>query len=67
MLSTPSLTEKDRVDLAWALEQQLDFVGLSFVRRAADIQELKDVIAAANPKPSRGSSPRSRSSRHWGN
>jgi pyruvate kinase len=50
MLSTPSLTEKDRLDLAWALEQELDFVGLSFVRRAADIQELKDVIAAANPK-----------------
>jgi pyruvate kinase len=50
MLSTPSLTEKDRLDLAWALEQELDFVGLSFVRRAADIQELKDVIEAANPK-----------------
>ena len=29
-LSTPSLTDKDRDDLAWALEHELDFIGLSF-------------------------------------
>jgi len=45
-LSTPSLTEKDRADLEWALEHQLDFIGLSFVRSAEDIIHLKKVIAA---------------------
>jgi len=45
-LSTPSLTEKDRDDLKWALESQLDFVGLSFVRAAKDVQELRAAIDA---------------------
>lgn len=44
VLSTPSLTEKDRDDLAWAVEHELDFVGLSFVRTAGDIRELRSVI-----------------------
>ena len=49
-LSTPSLTEKDRDDLAWALAHELDFVGLSFVRAAADVRLLREAITAANPK-----------------
>ncbi|NNJ25823.1 pyruvate kinase [Alienimonas chondri] len=45
-LSTPSLTEKDRDDLAFAVRQGLDYVGLSFVRRATDITELRSAIEA---------------------
>ena len=45
VLSTPSLTEKDRRDLAWALANGLDFVGLSFVRSAEDIRQLRQAIA----------------------
>lgn len=45
-LSTASVTDKDREDLAWALQQKLDFVGLSFVRSAADIEELQQLITA---------------------
>jgi pyruvate kinase len=48
-LSTPSLTEKDREDLAWAIEQQLDFIGLSFVRSANDVSLLREAIAALKP------------------
>ena len=44
-LSTPSLTEKDRADLKWAIEHELDFVGLSFVRRVSDVTELRQAIA----------------------
>lgn len=44
-LSTPCITEKDRADLEWALKSELDFIGLSFVRRASDITDLKDLIA----------------------
>jgi pyruvate kinase len=49
-LSTASVTEKDRRDLDWALQHQLDFIGLSFVRRAADIDLLRSLIEAARPK-----------------
>ena len=47
-LSTPSLTEKDRDDLDFALRQGLDYIGLSFVRRAEDIRELRQLIDKAN-------------------
>lgn len=49
-LSTPALTAKDREDLAWALNHDLDFLGLSFVRSADDIRLLRDAIAALAPK-----------------
>ena len=49
-LSTPSLTDKDRDDLAWALAHDLDFIGLSFVRSGKDVRELREAITAAKPK-----------------
>ncbi len=41
-LSTPSLTEKDKEDLDFALGHRVDFIALSFVRHENDIIELKD-------------------------
>lgn len=46
-LDVPSLTEKDRRDLAFGLEQGVDYVALSFVRSARDVRELKAIIRAA--------------------
>jgi pyruvate kinase len=43
-ISLPCLTEKDLKDLEFALTQNVDWVGLSFVRSAADIIELKHLI-----------------------
>lgn len=43
-ISEPSLTEKDRADLTFGLEHQVDFIALSFVRSADDIRELKKII-----------------------
>ncbi|MFK7778295.1 MAG: pyruvate kinase [Gimesia sp.] len=48
-LSTPSLTEKDLIDLAWAVEHELDYVGLSFVRSADDIKQLNEEIDKLKP------------------
>jgi len=45
-ISLPSLTEKDREDLQFALDHDVDWVGLSFVRGARDIIELKHIIRA---------------------
>lgn len=49
-LSTPSVTEKDEADLHWALDNKIDFVGLSFVRSSGDIVHLKELIAEKNPE-----------------
>lgn len=43
-LPIPALTEKDRVDLAFALRHGVDFIALSFVRSAEDIRQVKDLM-----------------------
>jgi pyruvate kinase len=40
----PALTEKDRRDLAFALDQGVDWVALSFVQRASDMAELRALV-----------------------
>lgn len=44
-ISLPSLTEKDRLDLEFAIKNQVDWIGLSFVRSAKDIIDLKLIIS----------------------
>jgi pyruvate kinase len=43
-ISLPCLTIKDLRDLDFALDQDFDWIGLSFVRSVTDIVELKDII-----------------------
>jgi len=43
-ISLPCLTKKDLEDLDFALDQDVDWIGLSFVRNARDIIELKHII-----------------------
>jgi pyruvate kinase len=49
-VSLPCLTEKDKKDLAFALKQDFDWIGLSFVRSGADIIELKQLIRTLEPE-----------------
>lgn len=44
-ISLPCLTKKDLEDLDFALSQDVDWIGLSFVRNSNDIKELKAIIA----------------------
>jgi pyruvate kinase len=46
-LPIPSLTRKDLDDLHWALEVGVDYVALSFVRSASDVQALRTLIEAS--------------------
>jgi pyruvate kinase len=46
-LNVPSLTPKDRRDLAEALDLGVNYIALSFVRTAADVLALKKAIARA--------------------
>jgi pyruvate kinase len=43
-VSAPSITEKDREDVAFAVDQGIDYLALSFVRRAQDVAELRAMI-----------------------
>jgi pyruvate kinase len=49
-ISLPALTEKDLVDLEFIIEQKLDWVALSFVRKVEDITGLRQIINKHNSK-----------------
>lgn len=49
-LSAEALTEKDEEDLAFGLQQNIDFVALSFVRSAADVTLLREKIGKYLPE-----------------
>lgn len=49
-ISMPCLTEKDLADLEFALDNDIEWIGLSFVRRAEDVNELKDIIKKRGSK-----------------
>lgn len=44
-VSLPALTKKDIKDALFAIEQEVDWIALSFVRTPADLEELQDLIA----------------------
>ncbi len=46
-VSAPALTEKDREDVAHAVQHGADYVALSFVQRAEDLAELRAVVPAS--------------------
>ncbi len=43
-VSIPAMTEKDLDDLRFCMTQEIDYVALSFVRQAADVIELKNIL-----------------------
>ncbi|MBS1748020.1 MAG: pyruvate kinase [Bacteroidetes bacterium] len=47
-ISLPALTEKDLLDLDFILDQKVDWIALSFVRKAEDIIDLKRRITERN-------------------
>jgi len=45
VVSAPAITEKDRADIRFAVEAEVDAIALSFVRRPQDVEELKTLLA----------------------
>ena len=43
-VSAPSLTDKDRADVKFAVAQELEYLALSFVRREQDVEELRALV-----------------------
>ncbi len=44
-LTIPAITEKDKIDVRFAVEQKLDYIAASFVRRRSDIEDLRELLA----------------------
>ncbi len=45
-INLPAITDKDRKDIRFGVEHDVDFVALSFVRRPEDVRELRDFLGA---------------------
>jgi len=45
-LTIPAVTEKDKEDVQFIVEQQLDYIAASFVRRRGDIEHLRELLAS---------------------
>jgi pyruvate kinase len=43
-VNLPAITEKDKRDIEFAIEQELDFIALSFVREARDVEQLRELL-----------------------
>jgi len=48
-ISAPSLTEKDKEDVLFGIKHDIDYVALSFVRRAEDVVGLREFMKAHSP------------------
>lgn len=46
ILNMPYISPKDKADMEFACDQGLDFIAASFVRRADDIKQIRDILAA---------------------
>ena len=49
-LSLPSITEKDKEDLKFAIKHNASWIALSFVRKASDIEDLRSLIESHGSK-----------------
>ena len=47
-VSVPALSEKDIEDLRWALHLTVDFIALSFVRSAKDVEDVRRIMTEEN-------------------
>jgi pyruvate kinase len=45
-VNLPGITDKDRQDILFGIEQGIDFIAASFVRRASDVLEIREVLEA---------------------
>gem|GEM_PF-312857 len=47
-ISLPGITEKDANDILFGIEQGIDFIAASFVRRASDVLEIRELLEKNN-------------------
>lgn len=47
-VNLPAITEKDKRDIQFAIDNDLDFIALSFVRSAEDVKQLREILERKN-------------------
>lgn len=47
-VNLPGITDKDKSDIIFGIEHQVDFIAASFVRRASDVLEIREVLEQHN-------------------
>ncbi|MCJ8010182.1 pyruvate kinase [Paenibacillus sp. KQZ6P-2] len=47
-ISLPGITEKDASDIVFGIEQGIDFIAASFVRKASDVKEIRELLKKHN-------------------
>lgn len=47
-VNLPSITDKDKEDIEFGINQGVDFIALSFVREASDVLQLRDILAKSS-------------------
>lgn len=50
VVNLPALTEKDRNDICFGIEQGVDFIAASFIRKSSDVQEIRKVLGSSGIK-----------------
>lgn len=48
LVGVPALSEKDEIDLKWALQNEVDWIALSFVRNGKDIERVHEIMRETN-------------------
>lgn len=43
-VNLPALTEKDRLDILFGIDQQVDFIAASFIRKSSDVREIRKIL-----------------------
>lgn len=41
----PAMSDKDRADIAWGIKNDIDYIAVSFVRKAADLTQIREYVA----------------------
>src|SRR5699024_7970394 len=44
--SLPALADKDKQDLIWGCQQEVDFIAASFIRKRTDVEEIRELLKA---------------------
>ena len=52
-LSMPYLSQRDRDDIIFGVQQGFDFIAASFVRTAQDVYDIRNLLNEVNPRPTR--------------
>lgn len=47
IVNLPALTEKDRNDICFGMEQGVDFIAASFIRKSSDVQEIRKILGSS--------------------